>query len=140
MIFIATGSRRFAQIAPTTPLQTDVCPVAGSVGKVLDWLKSPTRSRAVGTIAVLKNVLVVWRRPEYVPKKNVLSCAIGPPIVPPNWLRLSGGGGRHALQSFAVPFLEPPRSKTQPLRLLVYGLVVTLVISPGERRAAALLQ
>src|SRR5260221_6529156 len=129
MIFIATGSRRFAQIAPTTPLQTDVCPVAGSVGKVLDWLKSPTRSRAVGTIAVLKNVLVVWRRPEYVPKKNVLSCAIGPPIVPPNWLRLSGGVASSELPSFAFHFPSRPYSKTQPLQLLVPGLVTTVMMS-----------
>ena len=64
MIFIATGSSRLAQIAPLTPSQVNTCPVAGSTGKVLDALKSPTRSCAVGTTAVLRNELVVWRNPE----------------------------------------------------------------------------
>ena len=64
MIFIATGSRRLGQITPTTPLQTNVWPVAGSVGRVADALKSPVRSSAVGTMAVFRNVLVVWRSPE----------------------------------------------------------------------------
>ena len=64
MIFIATGSSRLAQITPVTPLHAKVCPVAGSVGIVFEALKSPVRSRAVGTMAVFRNVLVFWRSPE----------------------------------------------------------------------------
>ena len=51
-------------MTPTTPLQANSWPVAGSVGTVRDWLKSPLRSSAVGTIALFRNVCVVWRSPE----------------------------------------------------------------------------
>ncbi len=64
MILAATGSMRLGQITPTTPLQTKVCPVAGSTGLVVDALKSPMRSSAVGTMALFRKVLVVWRNPE----------------------------------------------------------------------------
>ena len=87
MIFTATGSRRLAQMTPLTPLQVKVALFAGSVGFVAEALKFPTRSKSVGTIALFRNVLVVCRKPEYEKKKNVLSRRIGPPSVPPNWLR-----------------------------------------------------
>ena len=87
MIFVATGSRRAGQMTPLTLLQVNVAPVAGSVGFVAEALKLPTRSKSVGTMALLRNVLVVWRRPEYEKKKKVLSRLMGPPRVPPNWLR-----------------------------------------------------
>ncbi len=64
MIFIATGSRRLGQITSVTPLQTKGALVAGSVGLVAEAVKLPVRSRAVGTMAPLRNVLVVWRSPE----------------------------------------------------------------------------
>ena len=64
MIFIATGSSRLGQMTPVTPLQANVCPVAGSTGSVLDALKFPVRSSAVGTMAVFRKVLVVCRSPE----------------------------------------------------------------------------
>ena len=64
MIFIATGSSRFPQMTPTTPLQANSWPVAGSVGIVRDAVKSPVRSSSVGTIALFRNVCVVWRSPE----------------------------------------------------------------------------
>ena len=51
-------------MTPTAPLQANSWPVAGSVGIVLDWLKSPVRSSAVGGIALFRNVCVVWRSPE----------------------------------------------------------------------------
>src|SRR5882762_2192451 len=57
---------------------------SGSVGLILDCEKSPVRSRAVGTIALLKKLLVIWRSPEYVPKKKVLLRITGPPMLPPN--------------------------------------------------------
>src|SRR5215831_923380 len=128
MIFIATGSRRFGQMTPVTPLHANVWPVAGSVGIVFDALKSPTRSCAVGTMALLRNVLVDWRSPEYVAKKNVRSRAIGPPAVPPNWLRLSGGVASVEPQSLA--FIAPLRkySKADPLYLLVPAFVMTLMM------------
>ena len=64
MIFIATGSSRSGQITPTTPLQTNGCRLWDRSGMVLDCVKSPVRSTAVGTMALFRNVLVVWRRPE----------------------------------------------------------------------------
>ena len=64
MILAATGSMRLGQITPTTPLQTKICPVAGSTGLVADAVKSPVRSWAVGTTAVFRNVLVFCRSPE----------------------------------------------------------------------------
>ena len=70
-----------------TPLQTKGAVVAGSVGLVAEAVKLPMRSRAVGTRAPLRNELVAWRSPEYEKKKKALSCLIGPPTVPPNWLR-----------------------------------------------------
>ena len=58
---------------------------------------------------------MVWRRPEYVAKKKVLFSAIGPPSVPPNWLRLSGGVASIEPHSFA--FILPSRtySNAEPL-------------------------
>src|SRR5688572_24614759 len=134
MIFIATGSSRFGQITPTTPLHVNGCKgVAGSFGTVLDALKSPVRSAAVRTMAVFRNVCVVRRRHEYVVKKNVRSWTIGPPSVPPNWFRLSGGVASTEPHSFA--FILPSRtySKAEPLYLLVPDFVTTLMM-PLEKR------
>src|SRR6267154_6805703 len=78
MIFIATGSRRSGQITLVTPLQTKAKPFLGSTGLVPEAVKLPVRSRAVGTTAPLRNVLVAWRSPEYDMKKKALSCLIGP--------------------------------------------------------------
>src|SRR5690242_7724113 len=102
MIFIATGSSRLAQITPVTPLQTIVFAVAGSVGMVLEALKFPVRSSAVGTIALFRNELVVCRSPDHEKKKNVLSCLIGPPMVAPYWLRWKGALSSCEAQSFAL--------------------------------------
>ena len=46
------------------PLHTNAALVAGSVGLVAEAVKLPARSRAVGTRAPLRNVLVAWRSPE----------------------------------------------------------------------------
>src|ERR1700730_7226788 len=80
-ILRAVGSKRLSGIIPPpngAPL------FRGSVGLTLDCEKSPVRSSAVGTIALLKKLLVIWRSPEYVPKKKVLFLMTGPPMVPPN--------------------------------------------------------
>src|SRR5215471_316369 len=133
MIFIATGSRRFWQMAPVTPLQANASPVAGSVGIVLDWLKSPARSSAVGTTALFRNVLVVCRRPEYDAKKKVRSWTIGPPAVAPNWLRLSGGGAAVDPQSLALSVPSRKYSNADPWAALV-PLLVTTLMTPFEKR------
>src|SRR5262249_12447656 len=66
------------------------CFVVGSVGTGFDAVKLPARSSAVGTTPLFRFWLVICRSPPYVPKKNVLFLRIGPPNVPPNWLRCSG--------------------------------------------------
>src|ERR1043166_8323413 len=88
-------------------------PVVGSL-IVPDFAeKSPVRSAAVGTKAVL--VYVMLRRIVrcHEPKKKSLSFLMGPPSVPPNWLRLSA--------SFCVPkklraFSAPLRRNSKALR------------------------
>src|SRR5260370_835077 len=80
-ILRAVGSKRPIGIIPFPNGAPLFC---GSVGLVLDCEKSPVRSSAVGTMALLKKLLVIWRSPEYVPKKKVLLRITGPPMVPPN--------------------------------------------------------
>src|SRR5271157_1849569 len=111
MIFMATGSRRLGQI---TPLQENVVPVAGSTGLVVEAVKLPVRSRAVGTIALFTNVLVAWRNPEYEKKKKVLSFLIGPPRVAPNWLRWKGALANTEPQSLALNTVLRKNSNTDP--------------------------
>src|SRR5260370_21820445 len=80
-ILRAVGSKRSIGIIPFPngePL------FFGSVGLIFDCEKSPGRSTAVGTMALLKKLLVIWRSPEYVPKKKVLLRITGPPMLPPN--------------------------------------------------------
>ena len=89
-------------------------------------------------MAVLKNVFVVWRRPEYVVKKNVWSCSIGPPSVPPNWLRLSGGVASTEPHSFALIFPLRTYSKAEPWYLLVPDFVTTLMMPLEKRPYSAL--
>src|ERR1051326_3576767 len=127
MIFMATGSSRLAQITPVTPLHTNVLPVAGSVGMVLEALKFPVRSSAVGTMALFRNELVVCRRPDHEKKKKVLSCRIGPPMVAPYWLRCSGALSSCEAQSFALKIVLRTYSKTEPWKALVPDLVSTLM-------------
>src|SRR5205814_8442153 len=138
MIFVATGSSRLGQITPVTPLQTNVFPVAGSVGIVLDWEKSPTRSSAVGTMALLRKVLVVWRRPDQEKKKKVLSRRIGPPIVAPYWLRCSGAVPTCDAQSFALKIVLRTYSKKEPCQELLPDLVKTLMMPLANRPYSAL--
>src|SRR6266851_3689667 len=66
------------------PFENGAILFVGSVGLILDCEKSPIRSSAVGTTAPLKKLLVIWRSPEYVPKKKVLLRITGPPKLPPN--------------------------------------------------------
>ena len=54
--------------------------------------KSPARSSAVGTV-VVRSLKLRCRSPSYEPMKKVLSFTIGPPNVPPNWLRLKLASG-----------------------------------------------
>src|SRR5438876_6611688 len=65
-----------------------ICRPALQAGEVIA-VKSPATVAAVGTKAML--FAGSWRRvvPWYPPKKNNLFFMIGPPKVPPNWLRLS---------------------------------------------------
>jgi hypothetical protein len=120
-------------MTPATPPHAKVWPVAGSVGIVREALKSPVRSGAVGTMAVLRKVLVVCRSPEYETKKNVWSLLSGPPRVAPNWFRLSGGLSSWDPQSLALSFSSRVYSNTEPRNLLVPDLVRTL-ITPLEKR------
>ena len=66
-------------------------------------------------------------------KKNVWLWRSGPPIVPPNWLRLNGGVSSCDPHSFV--FMWPSRrySNADPLNALVPDLVSTL-ITPLEKR------
>src|SRR5579863_6444046 len=79
MMFCAVGSSRF--LGMTLPGNGAL--LSGSTGGILDCEKSPLRSSAVGTMALFRNELMIWRRPEYVPKKNVLFLRMGPPMLPP---------------------------------------------------------
>src|SRR5262245_26444714 len=54
------------------------------------WEKFPARSRSVGTVVVVEAKLRS-RRLSYAKKKNILLRWIGPPMLPPNWLRLKFG-------------------------------------------------
>jgi hypothetical protein len=62
-----------------------------------------------------------------------LFCAIGPPSVPPNWLRLSGGVASSEPHSLAFIFPSRTYSKAEPLYLLVPDFVTTLMM-PLEKR------
>ena len=66
-------------------------------------------------------------------KKNVRSRLIGPPRVPPNWLRLRGGLSNTAPQSLASKRPLRAYSKTEPLFLLVPDLVTTLITPLAKR-------
>src|ERR1043166_8713765 len=114
MILTATLSCRLGQVSFWTPLQTKGALVAGSVGLVAEAVKLPVRSRAVGTRAPLRKVLVAWRSPEYEAKKNALSFLIGPPRVAPNWLRWKGALARVDPQSLALKTVLRRNSKTEP--------------------------
>src|SRR5215212_4698733 len=54
--------------------------------------KSPFTCAGVGTVVIL-GLVTTRRYSSKLLKKNVLSCRIGPPTAPPNWLRLNGGRG-----------------------------------------------
>src|SRR5215510_10518015 len=64
-------------------------------------LKSPRSIASVGTNAILLWGLWCWFVPWYPPKKNSLSCTIGPPAVPPHWLRDSPSSTCLPLTTFA---------------------------------------
>src|SRR6266581_4011113 len=64
------------------------CPLSGSVMRVLP--KFPARSDG-GTTNELNNCSVRIRVSSKLAKKNVLSFLMGPPALPPNWLRRSFG-------------------------------------------------
>ena len=65
-----------------------ICAVA--VARV--WLKSPTRSRSVGTV-VNRSEKLRSRSPSYAPIKKVLFLITGPLTIPPNWFRLKLASG-----------------------------------------------
>src|SRR5439155_20451489 len=57
---------------------------------VSEPLRSPPSCKGVGTSVVELSPLT-WRRLSKFTKKNVLFFWIGPPILPPNWLRRYSG-------------------------------------------------
>src|SRR5512138_3617680 len=94
-------------------------------------VKSPVNIGAVGTKAVWSSgfcLVVVACRPA---KKNTLSRTIGPPIVPPNWLRFKpsflfeNGSG-------ALKRLSRANSKALPWKPLVPDLVTALTEAPAR--------
>src|SRR5579872_2031394 len=96
-MFIATGLNSAGLIVLlTNPAAGDrVIGLALQLGPVI-WVKSPASIAAVGAKLVLVGGLLFSIRPWYPSKKNRRSLTIGPPSVPPNWLRfrLSRAGAR----------------------------------------------
>ena len=116
MIFIATGSSRFGQITPTTPLQTNVCPVAGSVGRVRDG------AEVAGPLQRGRHDRGVQERTGRLPQAGVgaeeerlVAPRSDRRAVPPNWLRLSGGVASSEPHSLAFIFPSRKYSNAEPL-------------------------
>src|ERR1700719_57263 len=78
-----------------------------------EYEKSAVRSKVVGTFAPFSKVLVIWRKPWYEKKKKALFFTMGPPTVPPNWLRCNGGVGVTASQLFALNALLRTNSNSE---------------------------
>src|SRR6185437_3507232 len=103
--FSATGSIGTWLFGNGVPALFVLVTLPGMTGLTASCEKSPARSAVLGRMAPFMKVFVIWRSPAYEPKKNVLFLTIGPPIVPPNWLRCSGGVAPVFPQSLALKIL-----------------------------------
>ena len=82
----------------TNPPRSVICRPPLQAGEAT-VVKSPASIAGVGTRAML--AAGCWRTvvPWKAPKKNSLFCTIGPPSVPPNWLRCRPSSTRLAVRS-----------------------------------------
>src|SRR5205823_3528102 len=99
----------------------------------------PASCAAVGSVENAVAFLSC-RKPSKSPKKNARFCTIGPPSVPPYWLRRSGGFDPSAGLKYVSAFSAVSRKNSQPSPWiwLVPLRYATLTVAPAARPYSAL--